>query len=56
MLGKQIRYVLKRGIPYVVILGSDEQAAGQLMVKNLACNEQKRVAREWAAGLIRAWQ
>jgi histidyl-tRNA synthetase len=54
-LGNQIRYALKRGIPYVAILGADEQAAGQLTVKNLALNEQRAVARERAASLIREW-
>jgi histidyl-tRNA synthetase len=55
-LGAQIRYALKKGIPYVVIMGPDEQTAGQVTVKTLALNEQKTVARQQAADLIRQWQ
>jgi histidyl-tRNA synthetase len=55
-LGEQIRYALKKGIPYIVILGPDEQAAGQVTVRNLALNEQKIVPGEEAADLIRQWQ
>jgi histidyl-tRNA synthetase len=55
-LSEQIRYALKKGIPYVVILGPDEQAAGQVTVRNLALNEQKIVPSEKAADLIRQWQ
>jgi len=55
-LGDQIRYALKKEIPYVIILGPDEQAAGQLTVRNLELNEQQTVARQEATELIRKWQ
>jgi histidyl-tRNA synthetase len=55
-LGKQIRYALKKGIPYVVILGPDEAAAGQITLRNLELKQQLTVAREDATAQIRTWQ
>jgi histidyl-tRNA synthetase len=40
-LGKQIRYADRKGIPFVAILGPDELAAGQVILKNLASGEQQ---------------
>ncbi len=40
-LGKQIRYADRRGIPYVAILGPDELAADQVVLKDLATGEQQ---------------
>jgi histidyl-tRNA synthetase len=54
-LGDQIRYALKKGIPYVVILGPDELAAGRVTVRNTLRKEQQTVARAEAASLIRRW-
>lgn len=55
-LGKQIRYALKKGIPYVVILGPDEAATGQVTLRNLELKQQLTVAREDASAQIRKWQ
>ncbi len=55
-LGKQIRYALKKGIPYVAILGPDELAAGQVTIRNLSQKEQETVPREEAAARIDAWR
>jgi histidyl-tRNA synthetase len=55
-LGKQIRYALKKGITYVVILGPDEVAAGQVTLRNLELKQQVTVAREAAASQIATWQ
>lgn len=55
-LGKQIRYALKKGIPYVVILGPDEAAAGQVAIRNLRLKQQETVPRGKAAARIKAWQ
>ena len=55
-LGKQIRYALKKGIPYVVIVGPDEVAAGQVAIRNLRQGQQETVLREEAASRIKAWQ
>lgn len=40
-LGKQIRFADRKGIPYVAILGPDELAAGQVVLKNLKSGEQQ---------------
>jgi histidyl-tRNA synthetase len=55
-LGDQIRYALKRGIPYVVIVGPDELAAGQVTVRNLPLNEQRTVDRSAAVANIENWE
>jgi histidyl-tRNA synthetase len=50
-LGKQIRIADRKGIPFVAIVGPDELAAGQVVLKNLvtgeqeACSEEEAVAR-----------
>ena len=55
-LGNQIRFALKRGIPYVVILGPDEIQAGTVAVRNIALKEQDTVARGEVAARIKSWQ
>jgi histidyl-tRNA synthetase len=55
-LGEQIRYALKKGIPYVVILGPDELAAGRAAIRNLLLKEQDIVPREEAAARINTWR
>jgi histidyl-tRNA synthetase len=39
-LGKQLRYADRKEIPYVIILGPDEVAAGQVVLKEMASGEQ----------------
>jgi histidyl-tRNA synthetase len=53
-LGKQIRYASRKGIPYVAILGSDELAAGQVVLKNLATGEQRAYSEQEAIEALRA--
>lgn len=48
-LQKPMRYANARGIPFVVLAGSDEKKAGEFTIKNMASGEQKRVK---AADLI----
>ncbi len=55
-LGDQIRYALKKGIPFVVIVGPDELAAGQVTIRNLPLNEQRLVERQMMAATIRDWE
>ncbi len=55
-LGVQIRYALKKGIPYVAIVGPDEVVAGQVALRHLALGQQVAVARDQAAAQVRAWQ
>ena len=40
-LGKQIKYALNLGIPYIAIIGTDEAANNQITLKNLITTEQK---------------
>jgi histidyl-tRNA synthetase len=45
-LSAQIKYADTKGIPYAVILGSDEVEAGTVAVRDLANREQQVIARE----------
>ena len=45
-LDKQLKYAERKGISWAVIFGSDEQANGQIKLKNLATREQIEVSRE----------
>ncbi len=50
---KQMEYANRRGIPYVVIIGSNEMASGAAMVKNMTTGEQGEVPfAELAARII----
>lgn len=51
-LGTQIRYALKKGIPFVVIVGPDELAEGQVAVRDLRAKAQHRCVRSEVAGWI----
>ena len=54
-LGSQIRYALKRGIPFVVILGPDEVAAGKITARNLDDRTQSQVDRGEITALLHGW-
>lgn len=54
-LGDQIRYALKKGIPFVAILGPDEVGAGRVTVRHMALGRQETVAREEVAARVREW-
>ena len=54
-LSTQIKYADTKGIPYAVILGSDELEAGSVAIRNLANREQQVVPRETLVGHIREW-
>jgi histidyl-tRNA synthetase len=51
-LGKQFKYAATRGFPYVVIMGDDEAARGEVTVKNMKTGEQQSVARQDVGGLL----
>ena len=51
-LGKQIRYADRKGIPYVLILGPDEAAAGQVVLKNLTTGEQQALSEAEAIAFL----
>jgi len=55
-LGAQIRYALKKGIPYMVIVGPEEVTAGKVTLRNLRLEQQETVARGEMLARLKAWQ
>src|SRR5205085_5075625 len=54
-LGKQLKYASALGVPYVVVIGDDERARGEVALKNMKTGEQRTLKREQAgAGLSEA--
>jgi histidyl-tRNA synthetase len=54
-LANQLRYASRKGIPLVAILGSDEVAAGEVLVRDMVSGEQRRYPRaELGAALLAA--
>jgi histidyl-tRNA synthetase len=51
-LGKQFKYAASRGTPFVAVLGDDEQARGEVAVKDLRTGQQTAVPRAQAADFI----
>ncbi|MEN9934607.1 MAG: hypothetical protein RLZZ387_1186 [Chloroflexota bacterium] len=52
-LGKQFQYADRRRIPFALVLGPDELARGEVVVKDLRSGEQRSVRREDVAAAIR---
>ena len=52
-LGRQFRYAEDRNIPFALLLGGDELAAGTVTVKNLNSGEQESVAQAGVADHLR---
>lgn len=52
---KQMEYANRRAIPYVVIVGSDELAAGAATVKDMRTGEQRQVAFGALADAFPEW-
>lgn len=53
-LGKQLSFASKRGIPYVVILGPEEVARGEVQVKNLRSGEQRSISPDRLVEMVKA--
>jgi len=53
-IGKQFKYASARGIPFVVVLGDDELARGEVALKDLRSGEQQKVKRVKIVDAIRA--
>jgi histidyl-tRNA synthetase len=53
-LGKQFKYADQRGIPFALVIGPDELARGEVVVKNLRSGEQRSVARADLVSALRA--
>jgi histidyl-tRNA synthetase len=52
-LGKQFKYASSIGVPFVAVIGEDEQAQGLVAIKNMASGEQQAAKREEAVDLIK---
>jgi histidyl-tRNA synthetase len=51
-LDKQLKYAAKRGIPYVIMAGSDERMSGSVTLKDFRSGTQATVSVTEIAGLI----
>lgn len=51
-LGRQFKYASSRGTPFVAVVGDDEQARGEVAIKDLRSGEQQSVPRAQAGGHI----
>jgi histidyl-tRNA synthetase len=49
---KQMGYADSKKIPFVAIVGSDEMAAGKVMLKNMTTGEQQLVSLEELVQLV----
>jgi len=52
-LAKQLKYGSSRAIPFVVIVGDDERARGEVAIKDMRTGEQHSVKREGVADEVR---
>jgi histidyl-tRNA synthetase len=52
-LGKQFKYASSLGIPFVAVLGEDEQAKGLVALKDMQVGEQRAVPRAEVAQLVK---
>ncbi len=52
-LSKQFKYADRKGIPFALVLGPDELARGEVVVKDLRSGEQRAVARAAVVGALR---
>ncbi len=52
-LGKQFQYADRKGIPHAIVLGPDDLARGEVIVKNLRSGDQHSVARSAIVDALR---
>jgi histidyl-tRNA synthetase len=52
-LGKQFKYASSVGVPFVAVIGEDERAKGQVALKDMRSGEQRSVARDEAAKVVK---
>jgi histidyl-tRNA synthetase len=53
-IGKQFKYADRRGIPFALVLGPDELARNEVVLKNLRTGEQHSLSREALVAAIRS--
>ena len=52
-VGKQLKYASARGVPFVVVIGGEERARGEVALKDMKTGEQRALKRGEAAGALR---
>ncbi|HWS53964.1 MAG TPA: histidine--tRNA ligase [Pyrinomonadaceae bacterium] len=52
-LGKQFKYASARGVPFVVVIGDDERARGEVALKNMKTGDQQTLGRGEVAEALR---
>jgi histidyl-tRNA synthetase len=52
-LGKQLKYASSVGVPFVVVVGADERARGEVALKDMKSGEQQQIARAGVASKVR---
>ena len=53
-LGKQLQAANRRGIPFAIVQGPDEQTAGEIVIRNLVSGDQHRISTSKLIEDIRA--
>jgi histidyl-tRNA synthetase len=53
-VGKQFKYASEHGIPFVTVVGDEENAGGEVAIKDMRSGEQRSVKRTEVAEAIRA--
>lgn len=51
-LNRQLKYADQHAIPFVIIIGPDEAAAGQVTLRDMRANQQQTVARSTVVALL----
>src|SRR5829696_363648 len=54
-VGKQFKYASSLGVPFVAVLGEEEQAKGQVALKDMQTGEQRAVMRGEVAELVKGF-
>jgi histidyl-tRNA synthetase len=52
-LGKQFQYADRKRIPLALVIGPDELARGEVVIKDLRSGEQRSIARDAVVGAVR---
>jgi len=55
-VSKQFKYASSRGIRFVLVLGDDERARGEVAIKDMGSGEQRSLRRWEVAPVIRDWR
>ena len=53
-LGKQLRYADRKGIPFAVVIGPDELARSEVIIRDLRSGEQRTIARDMVIAALRS--